>query len=40
MTPDRWLVLVGCLALIALIVWFFWMKLKKLIPMFLISYCR
>ena len=26
MTPDRWLVLVGGFALIALIVWFFWMK--------------
>jgi plastocyanin domain-containing protein len=26
MTPDRWIVLAGGLALIALIVWFFWMK--------------
>ncbi len=26
MTPDRWIVTVGGLALIAFIVWFFWLK--------------
>ncbi len=26
MTVDRWLVLAGGVALIALIVWFFWLK--------------
>ena len=26
MTPDRWLVTIGGLALIAFIVWFFWLK--------------
>ncbi len=29
MTPDRWFVLIGGLALIALIVWFFWLKRAK-----------
>lgn len=26
MTPDRWIVTVTCLALVAFIVWFFWLK--------------
>lgn len=26
MTPDRWIVLIGGLALVAFIVWFFWLK--------------
>ncbi|WP_422022325.1 cupredoxin domain-containing protein [Pyruvatibacter mobilis] len=26
MTPDRWIVLVGGLVLVAFIVWFFWLK--------------
>ena len=26
MTPDRWIVLAGGLALVAFIVWFFWLK--------------
>jgi len=29
MTPDRWIVLVGGLALVAFIVWFFWLKRTK-----------
>jgi plastocyanin domain-containing protein len=29
MTPDRWIVLVGGLLLIAFIVWFFWLKRVK-----------
>jgi plastocyanin domain-containing protein len=26
MTPDRWIVLIGGLALVAFIIWFFWLK--------------
>lgn len=29
MTPDRWIVLIVGLALVAFIVWFFWMKRAK-----------
>jgi plastocyanin domain-containing protein len=29
MTPDRWIVLVAGLALVAFIVWFFWLKRAK-----------
>lgn len=29
MTPDRWIVLVAGLALVAFIVWFFWLKRSK-----------
>jgi plastocyanin domain-containing protein len=29
MTPDRWIVLIGGLLLVALIVWFFWLKRTK-----------
>lgn len=29
MTPDRWIVLIGGLVLVAFIVWFFWLKRAK-----------
>lgn len=29
MTPDRWIVLIGGLALVAFIIWFFWLKRAK-----------
>lgn len=29
MTPDRWIVLIGGLVLVAIIVWFFWLKRAK-----------
>jgi plastocyanin domain-containing protein len=29
MTPDRWIVLIGGLLLVAFIVWFFWLKRAK-----------
>lgn len=29
MTPDRWIVLIGGLLLVAFIVWFFWLKRTK-----------
>ena len=29
MTPDRWLVLIGGIALIGFIIWFFWLKRTK-----------
>lgn len=29
MTPDRWIILIGGLLLVAFIVWFFWLKRTK-----------
>lgn len=29
MTPDRWIVLIGGLLLVAFIIWFFWLKRTK-----------